>query len=366
MKTVFILGAGFSAEANAPAQESLIKTIFDLHEKDPATFHYGSVKHFSDFLTDHLNIPQKMHKLVPLEDIFTPIDRCLLDNISFRDLDREELVKIRETVYYLIGRALEEVLKDSQHRYVEDFADFLVNKCKDRMENPSLDPVSVISTNWDILLDNALKNKIDTAYSLKGVVDYCCYISSYKKDDQTVKPGLEMLGAKGFNVKLLKLHGSLNWLQCPRCSRVYVDFGSKIAIRHFHDPTKCRHCANNFKSNSKSINLVSNLIMPTFLKNFSNSQYKLIWHNAGIELTEADEVIFIGYSLPQADFEMRQLLARTLRVNAKIHVVDYGIESSSKIKSLLQRYSVFLGNRKIQFHFGGTSEFLKDYLSPKK
>jgi hypothetical protein len=48
--------------------------------------------------------------------------------------------------------------------------------------------------------------------------------------------------------------------------------------------------------------------MPTYIKDLSNPQYKVIWQNAGIEIAEADKLVFIGYSLPSADYEMRQLL----------------------------------------------------------
>jgi len=61
--------------------------------------------------------------------------------------------------------------------------------------------------------------------------------------------------------------------------------------------------------------------MPTFLKNLTNTQYKLIWQNAAIELSEATKIVFIGYSLPAADFEMKQILSRMVRDTAEIEVV---------------------------------------------
>lgn len=91
---------------------------------------------------------------------------------------------------------------------------------------------------------------------------------------------------------------------------------------------------------------VSNLVIPTFLKNLSNPQYKLIWQNAGIELSEADHIVFIGYSLPQADFEMRQLLARMVRKDVEIEVIDYGNQDDENIKQMKKRYSVFFESEK--------------------
>lgn len=362
-KTVYILGAGFSKEALAPSQEELVSKIFEIHSENPFEFNNGSVDKFKVFLKDTLQIPETLHNKIPLEDIFTPLDRCLADNISFRNLDIDQIKEIRGLIYYLIGKTLEKLLRNSEKTYINNFAKHLVEKASKRINNNyrEVDNVSILSTNWDILLDNSLKQIIDSEFYKKAVVDYCCYISSYWENDESVKPGLEVLGQGGFNVKLLKLHGSLNWLQCPRCLRVYVDFHNKIAIGQYTDPVNCRHCDKHFGAKD-SHRLFSNLIMPTFLKNLSNPQYKLIWQNAGIELSEAERIVFIGYSLPQADFEMRQLLSRMVRPTAKIEVVDYGKRTQSRIKETMNRYNVFFGDRKPKFFLKGAKHYLENDL----
>lgn len=362
-KTVYILGAGFSKEANAPSQEELVKKIFEIANSNSYEFEDGSISKFKDFLTKTLLIPEDLHNCIPLEDIFTPLDRCIADNISFRNLDIKATLQIRELIYYIIGKTIEVILRHSSKSYVDTFAKFLTEKASARQNHnySKTDPVSVLSTNWDILLDNSIKDEIQSKHNGKAVVDYCCHISSYEPSDKTVKPGLEMLGLGGFNIKLLKLHGSLNWLQCPRCLRVYVDFYNKIAIGQYVNPVNCRHCDKHFGKHS-SHKLVSNLIMPTFLKNFSNPQYKLIWQNAGIELSEAKKVVFIGYSLPQADFEMRQLLSRMIRKEAIIEVVDYGKETDTRTAETMKRYNVFFGVRKPKFYLKGAKDYIENHL----
>lgn len=362
-KTVFILGAGFSKEALAPSQEELVKKIFEIHDQRPYEFTTGTVNRFKQFLTDTLLIPERLHNNIPLEDIFTPLDRCLADNISFRDLDADAIKEMRGLIYYLIGKTLECLLRDSEKEYIDRFADYLVKTSSSRQNRNyrNIDNVSVLSMNWDILLDNSIKQNIDNNYREKAVVDYCCYISSFWPHDNSVIPGLEMLGMGGFNVKLLKLHGSLNWLQCPRCQRVYIDFHNKIAIGQYDHPVSCRHCETNFGRHD-SHKLFSNLIMPTFLKNLSNPQYKLIWQNAGVELSEAERVVFIGYSLPQADFEMRQLLSRMIRPKATIEVVDYGEETNPRIADMMHRYNVFFGERNPEFHLKGARHYITNNI----
>lgn len=100
-KTVYILGAGFSKEANAPSQEELVKMIFEIGKSHPYEFESGSISKFKEFLTNTLLIPRELQNSIPLEDIFTPLDRCIADNISFRNLDIKETVQIRELIYYL-------------------------------------------------------------------------------------------------------------------------------------------------------------------------------------------------------------------------------------------------------------------------
>ena len=362
-KTVYILGAGFSKEAQAPSQEDLVRKIFEIHKSTPYEFTDDTVQKFKTFLTDTLLVPESLHNSVPLEDIFTPLDRCLTDNISFRDLDADGIKEIRGLIYYLIGKTLECLLRNSEKEYINIFAEHLVKIASQRTNYKyrSIDSVSVLSTNWDILLDNSIKSIVDKKFHGKAVVDYCCHISSYWPDDESVKPGLEMLGLGGFNVKILKLHGSLNWLQCPRCLRLYVKFHNKIAIQQYNNPVNCRHCDKHFGTQI-SHELSSNLIMPTFLKNLSNPQYKLIWQNAGIELSEAERVVFIGYSLPQADFEMRQLLSRMVRADAKIEVVDYGHKRKQRVIDTMNRYKVFFGNRNPKFFLKGAKDYVLNNL----
>ncbi|WP_461099305.1 hypothetical protein [Telluribacter humicola] len=362
-KTVYIVGAGFSKEASAPAQEDLVKKIFEIDRDHPQEFEDNSVQKFRAFLTNVLLVPRKLHDSIPLEDIFTPLDRCIADNVSFRNLSVKDTLNTRDLIYYLIGKTLECTLRSSAKDYIDQFAKYITDKSSARKGHryANLDPVSVISTNWDTLLDDSIKSQISTHYPNNAVVDYCCHFSSFEPNDQSVMPGLEMLGLGGFSVKLLKLHGSLNWLQCPKCLRLYVDFHNRIAIEQYMTPVNCRYCDAQFGKQG-SHKLISNLIMPTFLKNFSNPQYKLIWQAAGIELSEATRIVFIGYSLPQADFEMRQLLARMVRKDARIVVVDYGDPNDQLITEKRKRYEVFFGKRKPEFFLEGARQYILNLL----
>ncbi|EIY5154948.1 SIR2 family protein [Klebsiella variicola] len=362
MKTVFVLGAGFSKEAGAPMQAEIMGEIFKIREDNPNYFDDSDFLLFENLLTEQLYYKREQFKDVQIEDMFTPLDRCLADNIQFRGLSIEQMTKTRDAIFNIIGVAIRRILKrkGNSKEYIDHFAEYLVRKCSERLGGNyrQHDPVSVISTNWDILLDNSLYEYIQRNYYGHAVVDYCCYISSLKESDETVKPGLEMLGAGGFNVKLLKIHGSLNWLQCSRCMRLYVGFNEKIGVTR---GGTCRHCDKNHDAIKNENRLISNLIMPTFLKDLSNPQYKIIWQNAGIELSEADRIIFIGYSLPSADFEMRQLLSRMVKRSVKIEVVTYE-RDKEKENDIKKYWQAFFGDREVKVHLCGASQFIEQSL----
>jgi hypothetical protein len=106
--------------------------------------------------------------------------------------------------------------------------------------------------------------------------------------------------------------------------------------------------------------------MPTFLKDLTNCQVKLVWQNAGVELMEARHLVFIGYSLPNADFEFRQLLSRMVHRDATIEVVLYKGTSDEAIRRYEteeERYRQFFGDRQIAFHSNGVTDFVGKHVA---
>lgn len=103
--------------------------------------------------------------------------------------------------------------------------------------------------------------------------------------------------------------------------------------------------------------------MPTFLKDLSNFQIKLIWQNAGVELMEARRLVFLGYSLPYADFEFRQLISRMVHKDAAIHVVLYEDTSDPdgprRYADECNRYRQFFSRHtNLTFEPGGVTAFV--------
>lgn len=365
-KTVFLLGAGFSKNENAPLQAEIIREIFLINTKDlPLNYRKLFTRYrndFKSFLSQTMFIDENKFENLFLEDIYTPIDRCIMDNLAFRNIAPKDLIELRQKINGLIIIMLDYKLHLTRPKgsHVDKFTDYLIRLRKQYLKD---DPFAIISTNWDILVDTSLRNKMEPT---EGVVDYCCNPTAYDANEPII-PGLSALEMNLYNIKLLKLHGSMNWLQCKRCQRLFVTFFEKIAIDEYVTKPICRECDHNFSNELTSDGgsyLGSLLIMPTLLKDLNNFQLKLIWQNAGIELSEASKLVFMGYSFPLADFELRQLLARNVRHNASIEVVlssedkptDFTYRSSAE-----NRYRTFFGKRQVEIHYEGVKKYI-DHL----
>jgi len=148
-KTVYILGAGFSKPAEAPIQSEIVGETPNFRTKNFGSKDRtikGYLDHFEKFLENELFIDRSNFKTIALEDVFTPIDRCIIDGISFRSLDNKKLVELREKIYSLIILAIKEKLQNStsQKQYIDKFARFLVENMQPRMEDKLHDPLAVI------------------------------------------------------------------------------------------------------------------------------------------------------------------------------------------------------------------------------
>jgi len=79
-KTVYILGAGFSRPAGAPNQAEILSKIFSLQLGDERL--EESRRHLRRFLQDDLIVNFDQIENTTLEDIYTPIDRCIVSGWS--------------------------------------------------------------------------------------------------------------------------------------------------------------------------------------------------------------------------------------------------------------------------------------------
>ena len=359
-KKVFVLGAGFSMPAGAPSQAALLRKILQYNGNN-----YGNpveqwIRELKEFLSSAFILDPEEMENICLEDIYTPIDKCISENSSFRGYSVEAIKKIQNQLNTLIAIVLDSSIinLDPKSDYNELFVSKLVSQ---KHEHPTTDKFSIISTNWDIILDNRFFRHLRGSSS---VVDYGCQVAGIDSNDNIIPP-LVAKTKGGYTIKFLKIHGSLNWLKCPNCQRIYVSKNEKIAIPEHTLEKKCRICERQAFAANGGINLSPHILMPTFLKSMSDVQFKLIWNQAAKEISEASNIVFIGYSFPQADFELRQLLARHVPNDCNIEVVLHSEDGSGPLPnsdlywtSPEFRYKSFFLNLLKNVSYAGVEEYV--------
>lgn len=359
-RTVYVLGAGFSIPAGMPAQTSILKKLEELEVDDVKFLAYRDLAR--SFIQKVFHC-RDAWVCVSLEDIYTLLDRAIAQSEPLSGYEVDELRGVRDalnaSITHLFDSIRQEGLAGSEHTWVKDFAEAVAqytSRYGGANRGQAADTISFISLNWDIILDHALFRAF-ILYSERpdrptGAIDYGTYFDPYDPTEDRLLPNSLVAAMRGLGtVKLLKLHASMNWLYCSECGRLFVKAGEKIALA----PASCRRC--NHRSDALMFPL---LLTPTFIKDMNNIHIKQIWHSARLLLREADRIVFVGYSFPQADFEFRLLLNKNARTNSKIEVVNFndGEELSPLGKETEDRYKWFFGERKLRFDWDGTEHFI--------
>jgi hypothetical protein len=115
---------------------------------------------------------------------------------------------------------------------------------------------------------------------------------------------------------------------------------------------KCRFCRNEVSSHIATF---------SYRKSFRTHAYSSIWYQAEKSLADSNHWIFVGYSLPEADYELKHLLKvaqlraphRRPLTRKQIEVVTGGSDSTR------QKFERFFGLGKIEFHERGLAEYVK-------
>lgn len=127
------------------------------------------------------------------------------------------------------------------------------------------------------------------------------------------------------NVKIFKLHGSVNW------STVQSSDGEYLSIQDGFDIIK--------DGSGQVIEVIppkptshpsanQNLIMPSVLKNYDKELSEEQWRGAADAIHEADRILFSGYSFPDSDIFMRFAMSASFFSNTRLRSIAVVDQSS--------------------------------------
>jgi len=123
-------------------------------------------------------------------------------------------------------------------------------------------------------------------------------------------------------VRLLKLHGSLNW---------YLDADSPEGVKALLRGERAKGQVVRI-SKRKEIpkqyvhqgHIGGPVVVPPIYakQRFLDSFMRPVWEDAAADLARADRVVFFGYSMPSTDIEAEKLFQRSLAANSRIRWID--------------------------------------------
>jgi hypothetical protein len=236
-----------------------------------------------------------------IESVFAAFEMAtLLGRLG--DLSPAEVSELNGSMRTLIFKTLEQsvdfILQPTSHiNPPEPYGDFAT--LIDHMQAKPASSVSLATFNYDIALDFALYHE-NVPYT------YC-------------------LGSRNSWVPLLKLHGSINWVRCKDCGQIVPwdlrSYFSTHSVRNrTSEPTMTRipiatqlhewqpehSCGQGNETHLESEPLI---VPPTWNKTEYHRDLQEVWRYASQDLSEAENIIVIGYSLPETDMFFRYLYA---------------------------------------------------------
>lgn len=312
-KTIYFFGAGASAaeEPAAPTSAELLRGGLARRAD-----RYETLRRFLagwGFDCGHL--------LPTIEELLSILDNCLSKGEpigqawSISDLAkcREELVGC---IYDHIGDTL-----DAQTNGAKEHSLY-----RTLLSRVSAEKTSLISLNYDLLLDHALSQLgLQPEYAL-----------DFFDGHQAIQAPAAM--------RLYKLHGSLNWGYCPSCFSTVL-----TRERRLRSDERCPTCEGPMRVL---------IIPPTPLKIPPSPFLAALWKKAEWELAQAEEIVFIGYSLSDSDANIRYMLFRGFFDYAPKVTVVLKAPPSEPLAPVMGRYER-LFPRGVEFFCAGFEQFLQ-------
>ncbi|MCK9555098.1 SIR2 family protein [bacterium] len=322
-KTVFIFGAGASKADGVSTQAELLKGYFSNNPQD--SFSVALNGYFRDFF-GIVNTMAEDNKWPSFEEALAMVEIAIDREHSFGPVyTANKLKEIRDGLIISMGRAIEScrVVTKTIHKKFLSKLFWKGHYCKEEY--------SFVSFNYDILLDIALMEML--CYDIYS--DYGIQFANSKDNfDSPLFHRWKPPGDK--SVLILKPHGSLNWMQCASCNSIAISGSTKGQIFK----TGLLHTIERCPIDNSPMQFV--VEPPSYFKRYKNYYLQTTWIKLHETLVAADKIVFIGYSMPDADVMIKYAFKRAcFGKNKKIIVVD-------PEETVTERYERVLGP--IAFH----------------
>jgi NAD-dependent SIR2 family protein deacetylase len=339
---LFIVGAGFSANAGLPLTTGFTKMLLDVVHHKPEGPSIPQVEFLRKFVGDTFNVRDgaSPEDWPELEDIFTCVDLSANTghHLGVR-YSPSDLRTVRRTLIVRTIRMLRETYNRRKKSPDDNWGTIAAFFAKVPTENAAF-----LSMNWDNVIEEGL-------HRAQGECDfdYGCEAIAAKFTGANI----DVLEPLPNSITILKPHGSVNWLYCDSCRQLFwfpTSQTKMIAVQLFKqsDWQVISKSLDRPVPRSKTVRscpvcesqgLGTRFATFSYRKALDFPMHARSWLSAEHLLRNAKNWIFIGYSLPAADYEFKHLLKRVelSRKNApNIVLVTYGDQA-------LKNYKRFFG-----------------------
>ncbi|WP_415905695.1 SIR2 family protein [Neptuniibacter sp. QD48_55] len=332
---LFFLGAGASYSDGVPLQKDIVPEI--LSPKDEEFDNSELRKIVCAFITNNFSYSEESNTYPSLETIFSYIDYfidndvalCKVYTLEKLRLLKESLVKL---IYFITSKSAKSPLtkreREVKGRENDSVYSFLWERAIETNRN-----FSIITTNYDNQIDDAFDRWL---YPRHGLIDYCIDFLNYTKEDGLIgfdwwvnprEPIPDWDNCDPRPIKLIKLHGSLNWKYCNCCSQAvltpwnkHIDLDTGELPRF--DPSWMGDIDNAELCPRDGYPLSTLIVPPTHSKILKHPVVQNLIYEAQLEIRSAKKIVFIGYSFPDADIHIKAFFAKNLRNDAELTVVN--------------------------------------------
>lgn len=353
-ENLLIVGAGFSFNAGLPLANNFTSSLLNLSRlkiDGPSNALVRFVEGFVDktFAEGRSAAPRDWPDL---EDLFTLVDLSANTGHHLREYSASDLRLVRRAMIVRMIRMLSQAYYRRQQKPDKNW-----QLLEELLSEFDTDRTAVLSMNWDTVIEAGLartQNIHDVEYGCEAI-----------RGDFDGKGDFRRRPRKGnHTVHLTKPHGSVNWLYCDSCRKVYwvppssvtkvadtlfrrqdwdaVKRITRLTQSHSIRHPACPHC--------RVKSLGTRFATFSYRKALDFPMHSASWRTAEAHLRDAVNWIFLGYSMPSADFEFKYLLKRVQLaepIRPRITVITGGVGAAETEL----RFTRFFGDVAGERHF---------------
>lgn len=348
--TVFVLGAGASSADGVPLQRDLLPFILQSGIPEINDSQIGRI--VTEFIADNFAFNPLTGQYPALEAVFGFLDYFIQQNESLnskytndriRDI-KEYLIKL---IHYVVNMQM-----DKGSPYYHLFWNAVSRY------NPN---TSIITLNYDTLLEQAF----EFLFKKFGYIDYCLPLMNYEKQSNLnlynfwINPRVPVKVEEDENpvpIKIIKLHGSLNWKYCNCCNQTLLTpWDRKIDLNEgkflgYTYPDKKEY---EFLCPQDGTRFQTLIMPPSYIKSLQHPVISQLISEAAREIRATRKLVFVGYSLSDADVHIKALFKKNISADTEMIVIN-----SKQKESLELIYKSITKN--VKFIYMSFEELVRD------